>query len=100
MAMQTDVKATTGLAGATTVVYEGRTRFKGVTISYTTGGNVTVKDGTTTMWSFVQRAAAGRRHSCLWQSDSNLHSKCNGNGDIWLSPRRGKGKKERTLKAG
>ena len=59
MAMQTDVKATTGLAGATTVVYEGRTRFKGVTISYTTGGNVTVKDGTTTMWSFVPQTGGG-----------------------------------------
>ena len=59
MAMQTDVKATLAVGAGTTVVFEGRARFKGVTISYTATGNVTVNDGTTQIWKFAPQAGSG-----------------------------------------
>jgi hypothetical protein len=81
--MQTDVKATTGLAGATTVVFEGRARFKSATISYTTGGNVTINNGTTAIWQFVPQAGSGSFHVLLpgegILATSNLTVTCSAN---------------------
>ena len=57
--MQTDVKATWCNAGGKTIVFEGRTRFKAVTISAGIGGNVTVNNGTTNIWFFAPVAGAG-----------------------------------------
>ena len=61
MGMQTDVKATqvTGDGGS---VYAARTRVKGITISYASGGTVELKDGGaggTTRFAFTAPAAAG-----------------------------------------
>ena len=59
--MQTDVKAASAAAGATTTIFAGPTRIKGVTISYPSGGTVVLNDGTggTAMFSFTAPAAAG-----------------------------------------
>jgi len=61
MAMQTDVKSGIGFAGATTDVTTNRTRLKGLTISYPSGGTVTVKNGNggDTLFIFSAPAAAG-----------------------------------------
>jgi hypothetical protein len=59
MTMQTDVKATWCNAGGTTLVFEGRTRFKGVTISAGNAGNVAVNNGTTNIWFFSPVTGAG-----------------------------------------
>jgi hypothetical protein len=45
MGMQTDVKSGYCPAGATTTVFAGRTRLKGLVISYPSGGTVVVTDG-------------------------------------------------------
>lgn len=60
MAMQTDVKAAS--LAATGSVYGDRTRIRGLTISYASGGTVVLKDGGasgTTIFSFTAPAAAG-----------------------------------------
>ena len=59
--MQTDVKSASAAAGATTTIFDGPTRIKGVTISYPSGGTVVLNDGTggTAMFSFTAPAAAG-----------------------------------------
>ena len=59
--MQTDVKSGAAAANATTTIFAGPARIKGVTISYSTGGTVVLNDGTsgTTMFSFTAPAAAG-----------------------------------------
>jgi hypothetical protein len=61
MSMQTDVKSGAAAAGATTTIFDGPARIKGVTISYSTGGTVVLNDGTggTAMLSFTAPAAAG-----------------------------------------
>jgi len=61
MAMQTDVKSAVGAAGATTTIFAGPARIKGVSISYSTGATVVLNDGTggTAMFSFTAPAAAG-----------------------------------------
>ena len=61
MSMQTDVKSGAAAAGATTTIFAGPARIKGVTISYSTGGTVVLNDGTggTAMLSFTAPAAAG-----------------------------------------
>ena len=61
MAMQTDVKSGAAAAGATTTIFDGPARIKGVTISYSTGATVVLNDGTggTAMFSFTAPAAAG-----------------------------------------
>jgi len=59
--MQTDVKSAVGAAGATTTIFAGPARIKGVSISYSTGATVVLNDGTggTVMFSFTAPAAAG-----------------------------------------
>ena len=59
--MQTDVKSAAAAAGATTTIFAGPTRIKGLTISYASGGTVVLNDGTggTAMFSFTAPAAAG-----------------------------------------
>lgn len=61
MSMQTDVKSGSAAAGATTTIFAGRTRIKGVTISFASGGTVVLNDGTggTTVFSFTGPAAIG-----------------------------------------
>jgi len=61
MSMQTDVKSTAAAAGATTTIFDGPARIKGLTVSYSTGGTVVLNDGTggTAMLSFTAPAAAG-----------------------------------------
>ena len=58
--MQTDVKASEKTSSDT--VFSGRTRVRALTISFASGGTVTIKDGGasgTTVWSFTAPAAAG-----------------------------------------
>jgi hypothetical protein len=59
--MQTDVLSTAAAAGATTTIFGGPARIKGVSISYSTGGTVVLNDGTggTAKFSFTAPAAAG-----------------------------------------
>jgi hypothetical protein len=59
--MQTDVKSGAAAANATTTIFAGPTRIKGVSISYPSGGTVVLNDGTsgTAMFSFTAPAAAG-----------------------------------------
>lgn len=58
--MQTDIKAAEKTTSGT--VYSGRTRVRGFTIAFASGGTVVIKDGGssgTTVWSFTAPAAAG-----------------------------------------
>lgn len=75
--MQTDVKTGAAAAGATTTIFAGPTRIKGVTISYASGGTVVLNDGTggTAMFSFTAPAAAGSVH-ILFPGEG---TKCNTN---------------------
>jgi hypothetical protein len=57
--MQTDVKSAVCTANATTVAYEGRTRWKGGFISFSTAAPVLIKDGGTNVFSFTAPGAAG-----------------------------------------
>ena len=59
--MQTDVKSTAAAAGATTTISANPSRIKGLTISYPSGGTVTLNNGTggTAVFSFTAPAAAG-----------------------------------------
>lgn len=60
MGMQYDVQAAEKTSSGT--VFSGRARVKEITISYASGGTVTIKDGGssgTTVWSFTAPAAAG-----------------------------------------
>ena len=57
--MQTDVKSAACAAGATTVAFNGRTRLRGLVISYPSGGTVTVNDNGTAVFSFTAPAAIG-----------------------------------------
>ena len=59
--MQTDVLSKAAAAGATTTIFAGPARIKGVSISYSTGATVVLNDGTggTSMFSFTAPAAAG-----------------------------------------
>lgn len=56
--MQTDVKAATCGAGATTV-FNGPARVKGLTVSFATGGTIVIADGTITKFTYTAPAAAG-----------------------------------------
>jgi len=58
---QTDVKSAAAAAGATTTIFAGPTRIKGVLISYASSGTVVLNDGTggTAMFSFTGPAAIG-----------------------------------------
>jgi len=64
MSMQTDVKSGAAAAGATTTIFEGRTRVKAITISYASSGTVVLNDGTggAVMFSFTGPAAIGSVH--------------------------------------
>ena len=44
--MQTDVKSGTAAAGATTTIFAGPARIKGILINYTTATTLTLNDGT------------------------------------------------------
>ena len=59
MAMQYDVKSTSCASGASTVVFAGPARVKGVTVSYASGGTVVIADGGSNVYSFTAPAAAG-----------------------------------------
>ena len=61
MGMQTDVKSAAAAAGATTTIFAGPARIKGISISYSTGATVVLNDGTggTAIFSFTAPAAAG-----------------------------------------
>lgn len=55
--MQTDVKGKTCPVNATTTVFNGRTRFKGIALSSDTADEtVAIKDGTTTLFTFTTTA--------------------------------------------
>lgn len=55
--MQTDVKGKTCPVNATTTVFNGRTRFKGIAFSADTADEtVAVKDGATTLFTFTATA--------------------------------------------
>ena len=54
MGMQYDVKGATCAAGATTTVFDGRARVKGLAISATTANaTVDVKDNATTLFTYT-----------------------------------------------
>ena len=61
MTMQTDVLSTAAAAGATTTIFNGPARIKGISISYSTGATVVFNDGTggTAKFSWTAPAAAG-----------------------------------------
>lgn len=61
MTMQTDVLSTAAAAGATTTIFNGPARIKGISISYSTGATVVLNDGTggTAKFSWTAPAAAG-----------------------------------------
>jgi hypothetical protein len=57
--MQTDVKSAICTANATTIAYEGRTRWKGGFVSFSSAATVIIKDGATNVFSFTAPGAAG-----------------------------------------
>lgn len=61
MGMQTDVKSAAAAANATTTIFGGPARIKGISISYSTGATVVLNDGTggPARFSFTAPAAAG-----------------------------------------
>lgn len=58
---QTDVKSGSAAAGATTTIFAGPTRIKGIAINYASGGTVVLNDGTggTAAFSFTGPGAIG-----------------------------------------
>lgn len=66
MSMQTDILAAS--LAATGTAYSGRTRLRGLTISFATGGTVVIRDGGAsgvTMYSYTAPATAGTLHIIL-----------------------------------
>lgn len=60
MGMQTDVKSGVAAAGATTTIYNGRARCKGLVVTCTVaGGQVVVKDNATAVLTFEAPLVAG-----------------------------------------
>jgi hypothetical protein len=58
--MQYDVKSGLAFAGATTVVFAGPARVKGLVVSYSAaGGTVYITDGTANVFYFSAPAVAG-----------------------------------------
>jgi len=51
--MQTDVKGKDCVANATTTVFDGRARFKGIWYSSSGATSIAVKDGATTLFTFI-----------------------------------------------
>ena len=61
--MQTDVKGKDCAAGATTTVYGGRARFKGIWYSSSGASSIAIKDGDTTLFTFT---VAGQASDDIW----------------------------------
>jgi hypothetical protein len=61
--MQTDVMGKDCAAGATTTVYDGRARFKGIWYSSSGASTIAVKDGATTLFTFT---VAGQASDDIW----------------------------------
>ena len=59
MTMQYDVKSTACASGASTEVFAGPARVKGMTVSYASGGTVVIANGGSNVYSFTAPAAAG-----------------------------------------
>lgn len=59
MTMQYDVKATACPSGASTEVFGGPARVKGMTVSYASGGTVVIANGSSNVYAFTAPAAAG-----------------------------------------
>jgi hypothetical protein len=60
MGMQTDVKSGAAAADATTTIFNGRTRCKGLVVTCTVaGGQVVVKDNNTAVLTYEAPLAAG-----------------------------------------
>jgi hypothetical protein len=57
--MQTDVKSGTAAAGATTTIFNGPARIKGILINYTAAATLTINDGTGGTAKFTYTAPAG-----------------------------------------
>ena len=57
--MQTDVKSATAAAGATTTIFGGPARIKGILINYTAATTLVLKDGTGGTARFSYTAPAG-----------------------------------------
>ena len=57
--MQTDVKSTSCANAAPTIEFNGPARVKGVTISYASGGVVSIANNTSNVFVFTAPAAAG-----------------------------------------
>jgi hypothetical protein len=56
--MQTDVKGASCPASTATTVYNGRTRFKGLTFSASAATTIAILDGATTLFTYTIAAAA------------------------------------------
>lgn len=61
--MQTDVIGKDCAAGASTTVYGGRTRFKGIWYSTSGASTIAIKDGATTLFTFT---IAGQASDDIW----------------------------------
>lgn len=61
--MQTDILGKDCAASATTTVYGGRTRFKGIWYSTSGASSIAVKDGSTTLFTFT---IAGQASDDIW----------------------------------
>jgi hypothetical protein len=57
--MQTDVKSGTAAASATTTIFAGPARIKGILINYTAAATLTINDGTGGTARFTYTAPAG-----------------------------------------
>jgi len=73
--MQTDVTGKDCAAGATTTVYNGRARFKGIWYSSSGASTIAVKDGTTTLFTFT---VAGQGMAEERGKESDWWLKCQG----------------------
>ena len=61
--MQTDVVGKDCAAGATTTVYDGRTRFKGIWYSTSGASTIAIKNGANTLFTFT---IAGQASDDIW----------------------------------
>jgi len=61
--MQTDVLGKDCAAGASTTVYNGRARFKGIWYSTSGASTIAIKDGSTTLFTFT---IAGQASDDIW----------------------------------
>jgi len=61
--MQTDVQGKDCAAAATTTVYNGRARFKGIWYSTSGASTIAIKNGSTTLFTFT---IAGQASDDIW----------------------------------